>query len=126
MPPRPVTSLLFFIQQAVALHQTNPYQIAKATGLPLRSIQKLLTQRSNPTLRNVEVILIGLGYRLYVKAEGERIIAPRRRKQAATRYKRVAPSADGHGLRPSPDGHSRRPSGDGQSRRPSGDGQSRR
>jgi DNA-binding phage protein len=81
MPRRPVVilSLLRCMQQAVVRHETNAYQIAKATGLPLRSVQKLLAQKSNPTLKNIEVIFTGLGLALYVQAQGRKTIKPRKR-----------------------------------------------
>jgi DNA-binding phage protein len=74
-----VHSLLRSVQDAAAERHTNAYQIAKATGLPLRSVQKLLRQIHNPTLRNVEVILSGLGLGLYLKADGTQTIRPAKR-----------------------------------------------
>jgi DNA-binding phage protein len=74
-----VDSLLRSVQDAVAQRHTNAYQIAKATGLPLRSVQKLLRQTNNPTLRNVEVILSGLGLSLYLQADGAQTIKPAKR-----------------------------------------------
>src|SRR5688572_18925770 len=56
-----VPSLLRCVHDATKRQKTNPYQIAKATGLRLHSIQKLLRQEANPTLRNVEIILAGMG-----------------------------------------------------------------
>ncbi len=61
---RKVVSLLSCIQDEAIRRRTNPYQIAKATGLPLRSVQKLLAQKANPTLKNIEVILDGFGLAL--------------------------------------------------------------
>lgn len=78
-----VHSLLRSVQDAAAERRTNAYQIAKATGLPLRSIQKLLRQTHNPTLRNVEVILSGLGLSLYLKAEDAPTIRPATRVRPA-------------------------------------------
>jgi DNA-binding phage protein len=74
-----VHSLLRSVQDAAAERRTNAYQIAKATGLPLRSVQKLLRQTHNPTLRNVEVILSGLGLSLYLKSGGLPTINPGKR-----------------------------------------------
>lgn len=81
MPRRHETieSLLRCLQDRVSSHRTNAYQIAKATGLPLRSVQNLLRQMRNPTLSNVEVILTGLGLQLYVRAEKRPTIPPARR-----------------------------------------------
>jgi DNA-binding phage protein len=80
-----VESLLRSLQDAVAIRRTNAYQIAKATGLPLRSVQKLLAQVRNPTLRNVEVILSGLGLTLYLKVSRKPIIGPGKRIEKKSR-----------------------------------------
>jgi DNA-binding phage protein len=77
--PIPIASLLQCVQRSVARRQTNAYQIAKATGLPLRSVQKLLAQKSNPTLRNVETIMSGLGLSFFVRIHGIAKIKPGRR-----------------------------------------------
>jgi hypothetical protein len=83
MPPRiyPVKSLLHCVRDATQRHRSNPYQIAKATGVRLHSVQKLLSQQSNPTLRNIEVILAGFGVVLLMRQDGERIIQAGRRKR---------------------------------------------
>jgi hypothetical protein len=69
-----VTSLLHCVREATKRHKSNPYQIAKATGLRLHSIQKLLKQQSNPTLRNIEIILAGYGIVLLMQESGHRTI----------------------------------------------------
>lgn len=84
MPPRhhrtkPVVSLLRVLQLEAAKRRTNAYQIAKTTGLPLRSVQNLLRQLHNPTLRNVEVILTGLGLEMYLRRNGMPTIPPAKR-----------------------------------------------
>ena len=81
---RRVDSLLGLVQGETTRHRSNPYQIAKATGLPMRSIQKLLAQSSNPTLRNVEMILHGFGLTLHVDADKPVHIKP------ALRYRKPA------------------------------------
>lgn len=77
-----VNSLLQCIHDATKRHKSNAYQIAKATGLPLRSVQKLLGQQSNPTLRNVETILNGFGMLLFIQDNGHRVIKPGKRALA--------------------------------------------
>lgn len=74
-----VDSLLALVQDLAKRQKTNPYQIAKATGLPLRSIQKLLSQSSNPTLRNVEMILGGFGLSIHIVEDRPVTIRPGRR-----------------------------------------------
>lgn len=71
-----VPSLLRCVHDATKRQKTNPYQIAKATGLRLHSIQKLLRQEANPTLRNVEIILAGYGIVLYMRDTGRSRIKP--------------------------------------------------
>jgi DNA-binding phage protein len=84
---RKVVSLLACIQDEAARRRTNPYQIAKATGLPLRSVQKLLAQKSNPTLKNIEVILDGFGLSILVIEESKPKIKPGRSLLIAPRVK---------------------------------------
>jgi DNA-binding phage protein len=79
-----VISLLTCIHDAVAVQKTNAYQISKATGIPLRSIQILLKQKSNPTLRNVHLLLAGLGLELYVINVGTPAIKPGRTARIST------------------------------------------
>jgi hypothetical protein len=78
-----VSSLLRCVRDATKRHKSNPYQIAKATGVRLHSVQKLLKQTSNPTLRNIEVILAGYGIVLFMQEGGPRTIQSglRRSKQ---------------------------------------------
>ena len=74
----PVESLLHCLQEAAKRHKTNAYQIAKATGLPLRSIQTLLAQRANPTLKNVHAIFDGLGMTIFIQNDHAPKIKPGR------------------------------------------------
>jgi hypothetical protein len=50
----------------------------------LRSIQILLKQKSNPTLRNVHLLLAGLGLELYVINVGTPAIKPGRTARIST------------------------------------------
>lgn len=63
--------------------------MATHTGLPLRSVQKLLSQAQNPTLCNVETVLEGFGLAFHVVADRAVSIKPalrqaRDRKKAAS------------------------------------------
>ncbi len=82
---RKVMSLLTCIQDEALRRRTNPYQIAKATGLPLRSVQKLLAQKSNPTLKNIEMILDGFGLAILVLEVAKPRIKPGRPRLAPPR-----------------------------------------
>jgi DNA-binding phage protein len=68
--------LLAQFQRLVAQQQTNPYQIAKATGISIPSIRKLLKADYNPAIANIELILHGLGYRITLVRDGEPTIEP--------------------------------------------------
>jgi hypothetical protein len=82
---RKVVPLLSCIQDEAMRRRTNPYQIAKATGLPLRSVQKLLAQKSNPTLKNIEVILDGFGLAILIIEVAKPRIKPGRSCLGPTR-----------------------------------------
>lgn len=44
----------------------NPYQLAKATGLSVGSVQNLLSEKVSPSLHNIEIVLDALGYEIQV------------------------------------------------------------
>lgn len=59
---RPSSSLfLAALRDEVKRQGTNPYQVAKASGLPLTTVQRLLSITGNVPLRNVETLLGVLG-----------------------------------------------------------------
>jgi DNA-binding phage protein len=82
---RKVVSLLACIQDEAMRRRTTPYQIAKATGLPLRSVQKLLAQTTNPTLKNIEMILDGFGLSILVIEVAKPRIKPGRSRLTVPR-----------------------------------------
>jgi hypothetical protein len=63
MPPaHPATSrILAAIRDHVVRGGTNPYRIARASGMPLTTVQRLLSIPINLPLRNVEVLMAVLG-----------------------------------------------------------------
>jgi hypothetical protein len=64
---RPTSSRILTAIQAAAREQgTNPYQIAKASGMRLTTVQRLLAKKINTSLRNVEILLaaVGVDFRL--------------------------------------------------------------
>ncbi len=64
---KPTSSqILGAIQAAVRKPGTNPYQIAKARGMPLTTVQRLLTKATNTPLRNVEMQKDALGLNLRI------------------------------------------------------------
>jgi DNA-binding phage protein len=80
----PKTSRLLSVLRAAALQQgLNPYRIAKSSGLPLTTVQRLLTIKLNVPLRNVEMLMEALGLNLQVvSAKGARTAAPARAPKA--------------------------------------------
>lgn len=84
--PVPHTSrILAEIQESARRQGTNPYRIASASGMPLTTVQRLLSISINVPMRNVEMLLEALGLEVHVVAKA--ITAPlapgrgRRRKR---------------------------------------------
>jgi hypothetical protein len=63
--------ILSAIQDAMRRLGTNPYQITKSSGLPLTTVQRLLSIKLNVPLRNVEMLAEALGVRFEVVADGK-------------------------------------------------------
>jgi len=63
--------ILSAIQDAVRSIGTNPYQIAKSSGMPLTTVQRLLGIKSNVPLRNAELLTDVLGVRFEIVANGK-------------------------------------------------------
>jgi hypothetical protein len=69
---RPATSrILAAIRAHVHRLGTNPYRIARASGMPLTTVQRLLSVSINLPLRNVEVLMevLGLDYDIVASRE---------------------------------------------------------
>ena len=75
------STILAGIQQAMREQKTNPYQIAKASGMPLTTVQRLLEKRINVPLRNVEMLAKALGLTIVLAAK---VPKPAAKKIAAT------------------------------------------
>ena len=61
-PAQPGTSrILAAISAHVRRLGTNPYRIARSSGMPLTTVQRLLTVPGNVPLRNVEMLMAVLG-----------------------------------------------------------------
>jgi DNA-binding phage protein len=85
----PKTSHLLSVLRASAQRQgLNPYRIAKSSGLPLTTVQRLLTIKLNVPLRNVEMLMQALGLNLQVvasKKANRAAAAPAKTKAKAKR-----------------------------------------
>jgi hypothetical protein len=68
--------LLVLLRQAVAAQDTNPYQVAKATGVSLTGVQNLLNGRAHSSLRNLESIFTALGYEIQIARRGKSMVKP--------------------------------------------------
>ena len=66
-----LSHILSAIQDAVHSLGTNPYQIAKSSGMPLTTVQRLLGIKSNVPLRNAELLTDVLGVRFEIVANGK-------------------------------------------------------
>lgn len=74
--PIPHTSrILADIQEAARLQGANPYRLSKSSGMPLTTVQRLLTVPINASMRNVEMLLVALG--LDVRAVAKEVRSPR-------------------------------------------------
>lgn len=76
-PSRPRSSrILVAIREAVTRQGTNPYQITKASGIPLTTVQRLLAIKINAPLRNVEMLMAVLGLDFTVVPSGKSVARP--------------------------------------------------
>jgi DNA-binding phage protein len=74
----PVSStILADLRKAVVQQGTNPYQIAKSSGMPLTTVQRLLQVDRHVPLRNVELLLETLGLQVS--------LVPKKRSPSARR-----------------------------------------
>ncbi len=64
-PPK-TSRLLAVLRDSARKQGLNPYRIAKSSGLPLTTVQRLLTIKLNVPLRNVEMLMEALGLNLVV------------------------------------------------------------
>jgi|HubBroStandDraft_2_1064218.scaffolds.fasta_scaffold140862_4 hypothetical protein len=88
---KPTTStILAAIQKAAKDQKTNPYQIAKCSGLPLTTVQRLLTIKINGPLRNVEMLGNALGLEIVVRSTGKSIVMPSTGRGHGKRKKKAA------------------------------------
>jgi hypothetical protein len=89
----PKTSHLLSVLRAAAQRQgLNPYRIAKSSGLPLTTVQRLLTIKLNVPLRNVEMLMQALGLNLQVVASKKAgVVAPAKTKAKAKTVRRGRP-----------------------------------
>ena len=77
MPAAPrIPRLLAAVRAAMKDQGTNPYQIAKATGLSVGSVQNLLSEKVSPSLHNIEVVLHALGLEVQVVKGGRPLAKP--------------------------------------------------
>jgi hypothetical protein len=95
-PPKS-SRLLSVLRDSARQQGLNPYRIAKSSGLPLTTVQRLLTIKLNVPLRNVEMLMQALG--LNVQVSGPRTPAKLGRP-AAKKAKPAKRKAGGRRGRP--------------------------
>jgi hypothetical protein len=86
IPPKS-SRLLSVLRDSARQQGLNPYRIAKSSGLPLTTVQRLLTIKLNVPLRNVEMLMEALGLNLQIS--GPRAPAKPGRKAAKTKPARA-------------------------------------
>jgi len=67
------------LQKAARKLKNNPYQISKATGMPLTTAQHLLKIKTNGPLRNTETLALALGLKFKLIDGGSTIVKPAKR-----------------------------------------------
>jgi hypothetical protein len=88
IPPKS-SRLLSVLRDSARQQGLNPYRIAKSSGLPLTTVQRLLTIKLNVPLRNVEMLMEALGLNLQIS--GPR--APAKAGRAAAKPAKAAKKA---------------------------------
>jgi hypothetical protein len=74
--PKPtISTILAGIQAAARQQKTNPYQISKASGIPLTTVHRLLGLKINIPLRNVEMLAKALGLTITIVTTGKGIVS---------------------------------------------------
>ncbi len=74
IPIPQISRILANIQEAARRQGANPYRISQSSGMPLTTVQRLLTVSINVPLRNVEMLLVALG--LDVRAVAKDVRSP--------------------------------------------------
>jgi hypothetical protein len=82
IPPK-TSRLLSVLRDSARKQGLNPYRIAKSSGLPLTTVQRLLTIKLNVPLRNVEMLMEALGLNLQISGPRTPAKAGRPAKAAA-------------------------------------------
>jgi DNA-binding phage protein len=72
----PWSYILLALQAAARKQKTNPYQISKASGMSLTTIQRLLSIQANLPLLNVETLLDTLGVDVRLVPKGKPLARP--------------------------------------------------
>ena len=94
-PPK-TSRLLSILRAAAAAQGLNPYRIAKSSGLPLTTVQRLLNIKLNVPLRNVEMLMEALGLNLQV-VEGKKLRAATAKPAKSTKAATGKSTARGRG-----------------------------
>ena len=72
----PISRILAAIHAEVARQRTNPYQIAKATGMPVTTVQRFMNRSACVPLRTVESLLDALGVTYRLISSGRTVVHP--------------------------------------------------
>ncbi len=72
--PTKISPVIAALQRRVKQQGITGYGLAKATKLPIRTIQRFLAGEGSPTLSTIEAVASSLG--MTIKAEVKRAIGP--------------------------------------------------
>ena len=76
--PQRIPRLLAVARTALKEQGSNHYQLAKATGLSIGSVQNLMSHKVSPSLYNIELVLHVLGFEIEVVKVGPPLVKPGR------------------------------------------------
>ncbi len=94
IPPK-TSRLLSVLRDSARQQGLNPYRIAKSSGLPLTTVQRLLTIKLNVPLRNVEMLMEALGLNLQISGPRTPAKPGRPKGRGAKSAKASAPAKRG-------------------------------
>lgn len=72
----PSSRILAAIRAESARQRTNPYQIAKASGVPLTTVQRFLSRTTCVPIQRVESLLEALGVTYRLVPSGHSLVSP--------------------------------------------------
>lgn len=66
-PPRRPSAIVLALQREAERQEATGYGLAKTTGLPLRTVQRVLAGEGSPTITTLEIVAEALGMVIEVR-----------------------------------------------------------